>query len=108
MVLNSIVKAMLPLLHIAVLVVFMLIIYAIVGQELFKGKMHKTCYFIGTGRAYEWSFHKYRYRKCLMHNLKRQESCFWCSCTNRMELMHALLKLHPSYTWRSVYVLWDR
>ncbi|KAJ6659460.1 hypothetical protein lerEdw1_018694 [Lerista edwardsae] len=47
-VLNSIVKAMLPLLHIAVLVVFMLIIYAIVGQELFKGKMHKTCYFIGT------------------------------------------------------------
>ncbi|XP_066481268.1 voltage-dependent L-type calcium channel subunit alpha-1S isoform X2 [Tiliqua scincoides] len=47
-VLNSIVKAMLPLLHIAVLVVFMLVIYAIVGQELFKGKMHKTCYFIGT------------------------------------------------------------
>ncbi|XP_025029510.1 voltage-dependent L-type calcium channel subunit alpha-1S [Python bivittatus] len=47
-VLNSIIKAMLPLLHIAVLVVFMLIIYAIVGQELFKGKMHKTCYYNGT------------------------------------------------------------
>ncbi|XP_077190370.1 voltage-dependent L-type calcium channel subunit alpha-1S isoform X1 [Paroedura picta] len=47
-VLNSIMKAMLPLLHIAVLVVFMLIIYAIVGEELFKGKMHKTCYYIGT------------------------------------------------------------
>ncbi|XP_062996842.1 voltage-dependent L-type calcium channel subunit alpha-1S [Elgaria multicarinata webbii] len=47
-VLNSIMKAMLPLLHIAVLVVFMLIIYAIVGQELFKGKMHKTCYYNGT------------------------------------------------------------
>ncbi|KAK9404409.1 voltage-dependent L-type calcium channel subunit alpha-1S [Crotalus adamanteus] len=44
-VLNSIIKAMLPLFHIAVLVVFMLIIYAIVGQELFKGKMHKTCYY---------------------------------------------------------------
>ncbi|XP_061488483.1 voltage-dependent L-type calcium channel subunit alpha-1S isoform X2 [Rhineura floridana] len=47
-VLNSIMKAMMPLLHIAVLVVFMLIIYAIVGQELFKGKMHKTCYYNGT------------------------------------------------------------
>uniref|UniRef100_A0A8D0E689 Voltage-dependent L-type calcium channel subunit alpha n=1 Tax=Salvator merianae TaxID=96440 RepID=A0A8D0E689_SALMN len=47
-VLNSIIKAMLPLLHIAVLVVFMLVIYAIVGQELFKGKMHKTCYYNGT------------------------------------------------------------
>lgn len=47
-VLNSIGKAMLPLLHIAVLVVFMLTIYAIVGEELFKGKMHKTCYYIGT------------------------------------------------------------
>lgn len=49
MVLNSIFKAMLPLFHIALLVLFMVIIYAIIGLELFKGKMHKTCYFIGTG-----------------------------------------------------------
>lgn len=48
-VLNSIFKAMLPLFHIALLVLFMVIIYAIIGLELFKGKMHKTCYFIGTG-----------------------------------------------------------
>ncbi|XP_068930637.1 voltage-dependent L-type calcium channel subunit alpha-1S isoform X1 [Petaurus breviceps papuanus] len=47
-VLNSIIKAMIPLFHIALLVLFMVIIYAIVGLELFKGKMHKTCYFIGT------------------------------------------------------------
>ncbi|XP_013817406.2 voltage-dependent L-type calcium channel subunit alpha-1S [Apteryx mantelli] len=47
-VLNSIIKAMVPLLHIALLVLFMIIIYAIVGQELFKGKMHKTCYYVGT------------------------------------------------------------
>ncbi|XP_063096362.1 voltage-dependent L-type calcium channel subunit alpha-1S isoform X3 [Cavia porcellus] len=47
-VLNSIFKAMLPLFHIALLVLFMVIIYAIIGLELFKGKMHKTCYFIGT------------------------------------------------------------
>ncbi|XP_029428833.1 voltage-dependent L-type calcium channel subunit alpha-1S [Rhinatrema bivittatum] len=47
-VLNSIIKAMVPLLHIALLVLFMIIIYAIVGLELFKGKMHKTCYYTGT------------------------------------------------------------
>ncbi|XP_075051737.1 voltage-dependent L-type calcium channel subunit alpha-1S [Mixophyes fleayi] len=47
-VLNSIIKAMVPLLHIALLVLFMIIIYAIVGLELFSGKMHKTCYFAGT------------------------------------------------------------
>lgn len=49
MVLNSIFKAMLPLFHIALLVLFMVVIYAIIGLELFKGKMHKTCYFVGTG-----------------------------------------------------------
>ncbi|XP_061205394.1 voltage-dependent L-type calcium channel subunit alpha-1S isoform X4 [Neopsephotus bourkii] len=47
-VLNSIIKAMVPLLHIALLVLFMIIIYAIVGQELFKGRMHKTCYYLKT------------------------------------------------------------
>lgn len=51
-VLNSIFKAMLPLFHIALLVLFMVIIYAIIGLELFKGKMHKTCYFIGTGEPW--------------------------------------------------------
>ncbi|XP_047540543.1 muscle calcium channel subunit alpha-1 isoform X5 [Vanessa atalanta] len=43
-VLNSILKAMVPLLHIALLVIFVIIIYAIIGLELFSGKMHKTCY----------------------------------------------------------------
>uniref|UniRef100_A0A7M4EDW4 Voltage-dependent L-type calcium channel subunit alpha n=1 Tax=Crocodylus porosus TaxID=8502 RepID=A0A7M4EDW4_CROPO len=52
-VLNSIIKAMVPLLHIALLVLFMIIIYAIVGQELFKGKMHKTCYYTGTGMGHK-------------------------------------------------------
>uniref|UniRef100_A0A6I8SJP7 Voltage-dependent L-type calcium channel subunit alpha n=1 Tax=Xenopus tropicalis TaxID=8364 RepID=A0A6I8SJP7_XENTR len=47
-VLNSIIKAMVPLLHIALLVLFVIIIYAIIGLELFVGKMHKSCYFIGT------------------------------------------------------------
>uniref|UniRef100_A0A8C0HER8 Voltage-dependent L-type calcium channel subunit alpha n=1 Tax=Chelonoidis abingdonii TaxID=106734 RepID=A0A8C0HER8_CHEAB len=41
-VLNSIMKAMVPLLHIALLVLFVIIIYAIIGLELFIGRMHKT------------------------------------------------------------------
>uniref|UniRef100_A0A8C1YNK7 Voltage-dependent L-type calcium channel subunit alpha n=1 Tax=Cyprinus carpio TaxID=7962 RepID=A0A8C1YNK7_CYPCA len=47
-VLNSIMKAMVPLLHISLLVLFVIIIYAIIGLELFIGRMHRTCYFIGT------------------------------------------------------------
>ncbi|XP_061494609.1 voltage-dependent L-type calcium channel subunit alpha-1C [Rhineura floridana] len=47
-VLNSIIKAMVPLLHIALLVLFVIIIYAIIGLELFMGKMHKTCYVVGS------------------------------------------------------------
>ncbi|KAG8191964.1 hypothetical protein JTE90_002238 [Oedothorax gibbosus] len=43
-VLNSILRAMVPLLHIALLVIFVIIIYAIIGLELFSGKMHETCY----------------------------------------------------------------
>ncbi|KAH0628831.1 hypothetical protein JD844_010402 [Phrynosoma platyrhinos] len=42
-------KAMVPLLHIALLVLFVIIIYAIIGLELFIGRMHKTCFIIGSG-----------------------------------------------------------
>lgn len=44
MVLNSILRAMVPLLHIALLVLFVIIIYAIIGLELFSGKLHETCF----------------------------------------------------------------
>ncbi|UYV76435.1 hypothetical protein LAZ67_14000397 [Cordylochernes scorpioides] len=43
-VLNSILRAMVPLLHIGLLVIFVIIIYAIIGLELFSGKMHQTCF----------------------------------------------------------------
>ena len=36
--------AMIPLLHIALLVLFVIIIYAIIGLELFSGLLHKTCW----------------------------------------------------------------
>uniref|UniRef100_A0A3Q2FDP0 Voltage-dependent L-type calcium channel subunit alpha n=1 Tax=Cyprinodon variegatus TaxID=28743 RepID=A0A3Q2FDP0_CYPVA len=52
-VLNSIMKAMVPLLHIALLVLFVIIIYAIIGLELFIGRMHRTCYYIGTGTRHK-------------------------------------------------------
>lgn len=52
-VLNSIMKAMVPLLHIALLVLFVIIIYAIIGLELFIGRMHRTCYYTGTGKQSE-------------------------------------------------------
>lgn len=42
-------KAMVPLLHIALLVLFVIIIYAIIGLELFIGRMHKTCFIVGSG-----------------------------------------------------------
>ncbi|KAM6979676.1 calcium channel, voltage-dependent, L type, alpha 1S subunit, a, partial [Aplochiton taeniatus] len=47
-VMNSILKSMLPLFHISLLVFFMVTIYSIMGLELFKCKMHKTCYYSGT------------------------------------------------------------
>ncbi|XP_034027338.1 LOW QUALITY PROTEIN: voltage-dependent L-type calcium channel subunit alpha-1D-like [Thalassophryne amazonica] len=52
-VLNSIMKAMVPLLHIALLVLFVIIIYAIIGLELFIGRMHRTCYYITTDNFVE-------------------------------------------------------
>ncbi|TRY66853.1 hypothetical protein DNTS_033024 [Danionella cerebrum] len=47
-VMSSVLKSMLPLFHIALLVFLMVTMYAIMGLELFKCKMHKTCYYQGT------------------------------------------------------------
>ncbi|VBB27397.1 unnamed protein product [Acanthocheilonema viteae] len=49
-VLNAILRAMIPLLHIALLVMFVIIIYAIIGLELFCGKLHSTCFDPATGQ----------------------------------------------------------
>jgi hypothetical protein len=49
-VLNSILMAMIPLLHIALLVMFVMIIFAIIGLELFSGLLHKTCFTNDTGK----------------------------------------------------------
>jgi voltage-dependent calcium channel L type alpha-1D len=48
-VLNSILLAMVPLFHIALLVLFVIIIYAIIGLELFSGALHRTCFDNTTG-----------------------------------------------------------
>ncbi|KAG6939642.1 calcium voltage-gated channel subunit alpha1 C [Chelydra serpentina] len=59
---------MVPLLHIALLVLFVIIIYAIIGLELFMGKMHKTCYSVqGGGRTV---------------NCRQMLHCYWAYKTN--------------------------
>ena len=50
-VLNSILMAMIPLAHIMLLVLFVMIIYAIIGLELFSGILHKTCFNNATGET---------------------------------------------------------
>lgn len=88
--LNSIIKAMVPLLHIALLVLFVIIIYAIIGLELFMGKMHKTCVHehIGTSHSHA-CIHKERGKYpgfCpLMHTCKYKcaRSNRYCRCVLR-------------------------
>lgn len=48
MVLKSIIKAMAPLLQIALLVLFAIVIFAIIGLEFYNGIFHSTCYNITT------------------------------------------------------------
>ncbi|KRX18133.1 Muscle calcium channel subunit alpha-1 [Trichinella nelsoni] len=48
-VLNSVLQAMVPLFHVALLVLFVIIIYAIMGLELFCGKLSRTCVHPDTG-----------------------------------------------------------
>ena len=48
-VINAILMAMIPLFHIALLVLFVIIIYAIIGLEMFSGIFHKACFDVITG-----------------------------------------------------------
>ena len=47
---KSIARAMIPLLQILFLILFVIVIYAIVGLELLRGKFHFTCYNSKTGK----------------------------------------------------------
>ena len=42
--LKSIFKALAPLMQIALLVMFAILIFAIIGLEFYSGALHKTCY----------------------------------------------------------------
>ena len=50
-VMNAILMAIIPLINIALLVLFVIIIYAIIGLELFMGAFHKTCFDEITGNV---------------------------------------------------------
>merc|ERR1719277_37939 len=52
-VMNAILMAITPLINIALLVLFVIIIYAIIGLELFMGAFHKTCFDEITGDMME-------------------------------------------------------
>jgi len=50
-VLKSILKAMAPLAQIALLVLFAIVIFAIIGLEFFSGVFHNACYRKDTGTS---------------------------------------------------------
>merc|ERR1719342_976536 len=52
-VMNAILMAIIPLINIALLVLFVIIIYSIIGLELFMGAFHKTCFNNVTGEMME-------------------------------------------------------
>merc|ERR1719397_21464 len=52
-VMNAILMAIIPLMNIALLVLFVIIIYSIIGLELFMGAFHKTCFDVITGDMME-------------------------------------------------------
>jgi len=52
-VMNAILMAIIPLMNIALLVLFVIIIYSIIGLELFMGAFHKTCFDNVTGKIME-------------------------------------------------------
>merc|ERR1719402_552233 len=52
-VMNAILMAIIPLINIALLVLFVIIIYSIIGLELFMGAFHKTCFDNVTGKIME-------------------------------------------------------
>ena len=56
-VLNSILRAMIPLLHVALLVLFVIIMYAIIGLELFCGVMHYRCEYVTANDTDENNWH---------------------------------------------------
>jgi len=52
-------KAMVPLLQIAVLLLFFIVVCSIVGLELYIGTFHQTCYVNGTGKFFYRIFKKF-------------------------------------------------
>ena len=54
-VMNAILMAIIPLINIALLVLFVIIIYAIIGLELFSGLLHRTCFNKVTGKHHTTS-----------------------------------------------------
>jgi hypothetical protein len=68
-VLNAILMALIPLFNIMLLVMFVIIIYAIIGLELFSGIFHKACFDEITGTFMDKGIIKTANPKCRL---------YWC------------------------------
>ena len=62
--LKSIFKALAPLMQIALLVMFAILIFAIIGLEFYSGALHKTCYSIEDLSKNSVKTHQYRLVTC--------------------------------------------
>ncbi len=104
--LNSIIKAMVPLLHIALLVLFVIIIYAIIGLELFIGKMHATCYLNGT-RQCVLTFTRliYKQKNILHHTHIKMYQIMGLKDILTRVLLHTVHKWHHFLRMSNIFLI---
>merc|ERR1712226_1095020 len=84
-VLKSIAKAMVPLLHILVLLVFFIIIWSIIGLELYNGAFHQTCVqadkmalygdFGENNQTFLYDFQERENQICSWKKIKKDKGC---------------------------------
>ena len=79
-VLNAIIRAMIPLCHIALLVIFVIIIYAIIGLELFQGILHKSCFYNETGKYFSNKQDGWNATENVMHFSECNRMCLCIFC----------------------------
>ena len=113
--LTAILKALIPLFYIALLVVFVIIIYAIIGVELFMGKLRYAC--VNATQTGPANTSKYLILQSadaflllligLLHESLRDWSGFWCSRTVIVFSIHYLKIFETNKKERFYIVLFN-
>ena len=109
-VLKSILKALAPLLQIALLVMFAILIFAIIGLEFYSGALHKTCYSIdnlGKWIIFSWNqFHEiFRKIDFTKKNAYFQER-IWRENYTKNRKMECYRLLMPIYLFQYLLLVW--